>query len=166
MPPDDAHGKMARREPWQFFLGRWVGTSSGKPGDGRSEREYKLVLNNQFIELRSRTIFEPQARNPGGEIHEEIGYISYDQNRRAFILREFHVEGYVNQYLMQEWAPERNLLVLATEAIENFAPGWQARITYEILSPDRFRESFDLAGPDQDWNCMVVSELDRVPGDT
>ena len=151
--------------PWdifRFFLGRWEGTGSGIPGESRVEREYRLVLNDQFIQINDRAVYEPQERNPDGEVHEEIGFISYDRSRSNFVLREFHIEGYVNQYLLENLEAEGKVLVFGTEAIENIPTGWQARTTYEIRGDDEFRETFELAGPDQDWSCYIIIEFKKV----
>jgi hypothetical protein len=149
-------------DTWQtfhFFLGRWKGTSSGNPGESQVEREYKQILNDQFIQVIDRSVYEPQERNPEGEVHEEIGFISYDRTRDVFILREFHVEGYVNQYVSED--VEADKLIFVTEAIENMPPGWQTRTTYEILGENEFKETFDLAGPGQDWACFITNKFSR-----
>lgn len=145
--------------PFRFFLGRWSGIGIGKPGTSQVEREYRLVLNEKFIQINDRSVYEPQERNPAGEIHEEFGFLSFDQNRQRYVLREFHVEGYVNQYVLED--AHEDILVLKTEAIENIPPGWQARTTYEILGENEFRETFDLAGPDQEWTCYISVEFKK-----
>jgi len=38
----------------------------------------------------------------------------------------------------------------------------QARITYEIQGENEFREIFDLAGPDQEWSCLITNEFRRA----
>lgn len=152
------------KDPWErfrYFLGRWKGTGSGNPGKSQVEREYSFVLNEQFIQISDRSVYEPQERNPEGEVHEEIGYFSYDRSRKKHVLREFHIEGYVNQYLLEDREPESKKLVFRTEAIENIPPGWQARTTYEILGENEFRETFDLAGPGQEWSCFITNEFKR-----
>ncbi len=120
------------------------------------------MLNDQFIQINDRSVYEPQERNQAGEVHEEIGYISYDRSRDKFVLREFHVEGYVNQYVLEDWEVEGKVLVFKTESIENIRAGWQARTTYEIRGNDEFRETFDLAGPDQEWSCFITNEFKRA----
>lgn len=162
---DDANKTADPWEPFRYFLGRWRGIGSGNPGESQVEREYKLVLNEQFIQIINRSVYEPQERNPEGEVHEDIGYLSFDRSRQRHILREFHVEGYVNQYMLEDWDPGRKTLVLRTEAIENIPPGWQARTTYEILGENEFRETFDLAGPDQEWSCYITNEFKRKQRD-
>lgn len=120
------------------------------------------MLNDQFIQITDRSVYEPQEKNLKGEVHEEIGYISYDRSRGKFVLREFHVEGYVNQYILEDSAAEGKVLVFRTEAIENIPTGWQARTTYEIWGEDEFRETFELAGPDQEWSCFITNEFKRA----
>ncbi|MDX1435911.1 MAG: hypothetical protein R3335_03815 [Anaerolineales bacterium] len=152
-------------DPWahfRYFLGSWRGRGDGKPGLSRIERSYRLVLNNRFIQINDRAVYEPQEANPEGEIHEEIGFLSFDESRQTHVLREFHVEGFVNRYVLETCDAEAGQLVFVTEAIENIAPGWSARTTYDILSPDRFRETFDLAGPEKPWACYMTNEFKRV----
>jgi hypothetical protein len=154
-------------DPWQtlrYFLGRWQGSGTGKPGESRVEREYQFVLDEQFIQMTDRAVYEPQERNPEGEIHEEIGYFSYDKSRQRHVFREFHVEGYVNQYVMEEWDPSGKKIVFRTEAIENMPSGWQTRTTYEVLGENMFRETFDLVGPGQALSCFITIEFERDSG--
>jgi hypothetical protein len=156
-------GKAGPWEPFRYFLGKWKGIGSGNPGESQVEREYKHVLNEQFIQINNRSVYDPQEQNPEGEVHEEIGYLSFDRSRQIYVLREFHVEGYVNQYILNEW--DTGTLILKTEAIENIPPGWQARTTYEILGENEFRETFELAGPGQDWTCYITNEFIRELAD-
>jgi hypothetical protein len=77
------------------------------------------------------------------------------------VFREFHVEGYVNQYVLEEHI-DGSLFTFVTESIENIPSDWRARTTIEILSEDRFREVFDLAGPGEEWACYITNEFQRV----
>lgn len=121
-----------------------------------------MVLNQQFIQITDRAVYESQENNPDGEIHKEIGYISYDQNRQDHVLCEFHIEGYVNQYVLEDRTSESKKFVFITEITENILPGWLARTTYEIQGKDEFRETFELSGPDQEWSCFLISEFKRA----
>ena len=126
------------------------------------EQSYTLTLADQFIEIESRSVYQPQEANPSGEVHEEIGLISFDQARSQYVLREFHVEGFVNQYLLEQDAHDETILRFVTESIENMPPGWRAKNTLEILTGDSFREVFDLAGPGKEWACLITIEFLRV----
>ncbi|HET6891722.1 MAG TPA: hypothetical protein VFH31_11515, partial [Pyrinomonadaceae bacterium] len=87
----DAQTKPAQNvwEPFRFFIGEWEGTGEGKPGTSKTTREYRFVLNNKFIQIRNRSQYDPQPKNPKGEIHEDWGMLSYDRGRKQFVLRQF-----------------------------------------------------------------------------
>lgn len=76
-------------------------------------------------------------------------------------MREFHVEGYVNHYILEPLVDDSQSFVFVTESIENISTGWRARTTLEVISQDSFRETFDLAGPDQEWACYITNEFVR-----
>jgi len=149
--------------PFRYFIGEWSGSGQGEPGISRSDRDYSLVLHGRFIQIRNRAVYEPQEINPDGEVHEDLGLLSFDKLRGKHVLREFHVEGFVNQYLIDPPESDRGRIVMISEAIENIAPGWRARTRYEILSDDEFREEFDLAGPGKDWERYSATDFKRSP---
>ena len=86
--------------PFKSFIGEWTGQGGGEPGKGNYERSYKFILNGKFIEVHNKSTFEPTASNAKGEVHEDLGYISYDRSKKTFRLRQFHIEGFVNEYLL------------------------------------------------------------------
>jgi hypothetical protein len=145
--------------PLQFLAGTWEGDVDGQPGSGRSVREYRFVLNNRYLEVRGRSTYPPQPKNPKGEIHEEWGMISFDGSRKTFVLRQFHVEGFVNQYA-SEWIRE-GLLRFTSEAIENIPAGYRARETYAIDGPDSFTERFEIAPPGKDFELYSQTRFRR-----
>jgi hypothetical protein len=59
--------------PLGFLIGRWEGTSEGRPGRGTVEREYTRMLGSRFLHLRNRSVYPPQEANPKGEEHEDVG---------------------------------------------------------------------------------------------
>ena len=148
--------------PLKLLEGSWQGTSTGKPGSGTVERSYRFVLRGRFLEVRNKSVYPPQASNPKGETHEDLGFISYDRGRKQFVLRQFHVEGFVNQYVLSETSADGKALVFASEAIENIAPGWRARETWRILSGDEFTETFELAAPGKEFETYSESRLKRA----
>src|SRR5688572_25932688 len=85
-------------EPLRFFVGSWTGVGDGQPGSSTVEREYSFTLNDRFLEVRNKSTYLPQGKNPKGEVHEDRGLVSWDRARRRFVFRQFHVEGFVNQY--------------------------------------------------------------------
>ena len=151
-----------RWAPLRPLLGRWEGTSKGEPGVGRVTREYRLVLGDRFIEVRNRSAYAPTEKHPEGEVHEDLGYLSLDRARKVFVLRQFHVEGFVNTYTGSASLPPEPL-TFTSEAIENIPPGWRARETYRFESPDVLVERFELAEPGKDFALYSESRLTRSP---
>ena len=89
------------------------------------------------------------ASDPKGETHEDVGYISYDRTRKAFVFRQFHVEGFVNTYVATP--STGSALAFTSEAIENIPAGFRARETYRPVSDGEWLEIFELAEPAQDF---------------
>jgi hypothetical protein len=87
------------REPLAFMIGHWEGTSEGQPGKAKVQREYRRALNSRFIHGHTRSEYPAQEKNPKGEIHEDEGWFSFDRARKRIVLRQFHVAGFVNQYV-------------------------------------------------------------------
>jgi hypothetical protein len=153
-----------RFEPFRFFLGAWEGEGEGKPGKSKVSREYRLVLDGRFIEVRNHSLYAPQEGNPG-EDHQDVGFISFDSNRSKHVLRQFHVEGFVNQYVHEGTSEDGKTLTFVTEAIENIPLGWRARETYVLIGPDELVERFELAEPGKEFELYSETRLRRVtPG--
>jgi hypothetical protein len=145
--------------PFRFLVGTWEGTSSGQPGNGTVRREYRLVLRDRFIEGRSTSTYPAQEKNPKGEVHEDFAYFSYDRSSKAFKMRQFHVEGFVSQYVATPTGSSE--IVFNSESLENIPAGWRARETWRITSADSFVEVFELAEPGKDFAVYSETRLTR-----
>ena len=164
--PCSAFGQLTKQDsiwlPFATFIGTWQGTGGGEPGIGKYERSYGFILGKRFIEVRNKSIYPPTTINPDGEKHEDVGYISYDKVRKTFVLRQFHVEGFVNQYVLDSVSVDRKILVFRTEAIENIPKGWQAKESYLLTSVDEIMETFELAAPGKSFEVYTKVTLHRV----
>jgi hypothetical protein len=153
-----------RADPFEAIrslIGKWEGTGEGEPGVSRVEREYKEMLGGRFIEAFNRSTYEPQEKNPKGEVHEDRGIFSYDRGAKRLMLRQFHVEGFVNHYV-QEPTDAPATVVFVTVSIENIPPGFRARETYRFIGPDEFTETFEIAEPGGEFKTYSTSALRRV----
>ncbi|QEC69237.1 DUF1579 domain-containing protein [Panacibacter ginsenosidivorans] len=148
-------------KPLNTFIGQWKGTGEGEPGKGNYERSYMFILNNNFIEVRNKSSYPPTDKNPKGEVHQDIGYISYDQLRKLFILRQFHAEGFVNQYRLGSISADGKTIIFISEAIENINEGWRAKETYELKNENEFVETFELAPPNGQFEVYTKTVLQR-----
>jgi hypothetical protein len=155
----------ATEDPFQrvrFLIGRWEGTTEGQPGKGTISREYSTALNARFIRVKNRSTYPPQAANAKGEVHDDEAFISFDRSRKKLVLRQFHVEGFVNQYA-EDAGTTADRLSLTSEQIENIPSGWRARETYIKRGPDAFEEIFELAEPGKSFEVYSHARFFRVP---
>ena len=148
-------------DPVRALLGKWEGTSEGQPGRGTLTREYRAILNDRFIEETNRSTYLAQEKNPKGEIHEHRSLFSFDRARKTIVFRQFHGEGFVNQYILEP-PTKPGMLVFVTEAIENIPAGYRARETYTFTSPDAFEELFEIAEPGKEFELYSRARLTRV----
>ena len=148
--PAASEGPLAQFSP---VVGGWTGTSDGVFGKANVEKNGEFVLGGRFFRMTSRSVSD-------SEIHEDIGFFSFDERAETLVLREFRSEGYVNTYHLVESADDS--LVFESDRIENPpSPALRARIS---LWPggDRLRETPDLAEGDRPFSLCVDIRLKRT----
>lgn len=111
--------------------------------------------------MQNRSEYPAQEKNPKGEVHEDEGFFSFDRGRKRIVFRQFHVEGFVNQYVEDE-GTSSDRWVFTSEAIENIPPGWRARETYIVHGPNELEEIFELAQEGKPFQVYSRSRLKRV----
>jgi hypothetical protein len=146
----------------QPLVGKWQGTSEGQPGTGTLTREYRVVLRDRFIEETNRSVYPAQEKNPKGEVHEHRSFFSFDNARKTVVFRQFHSEGFVNQYVLEP-TTKPGALVFVSEAIENIPKGYRARETYTFINENEFEEVFEIAEPGKDFSLYSKAKLKRMP---
>ena len=114
-------------EPLRYLVGNWEGAGNGQPGVSKIQREYRFVLNDKYIHVENKSTYDPQPKNPKGEVHQDWGMVSFDKGRKTFVLRQFHVEGFVNQYVITSSSADGKTIVFTSESIENIPAGFRAR---------------------------------------
>jgi hypothetical protein len=144
----------------RFLEGVWEGKGEGANGNSTVTQEYKFVLNGTFLWMKTRAEFKPQEKNPKGEIHEDIGFFSYDRSRKVFILRAFYVEGFVNRYV-GKISDDGKTLTFDSESCENAPAGTRARLEYINKGPNEMEERFYLAWPGQELSCMTINRFKK-----
>ena len=151
-------------DPWtpvRFLIGDWTGESEGEPGKGAATRSYQFVLKDRFIHERNVSTYPPQPKNEKGEVHEHWSFLSYDRARHTIVLRQFHPEGFVNQYALRPGGAP-GALVFESEALENVPAGWKARETYRVVSPDEFVETFEIASDGSTFSVYSRTRFRRA----
>ncbi len=142
-----------------YFIGDWKSETSGKAGKGIGLQSFAPEMNEQYISLKNETKFEASEKHPKGEIHMDWGMISFDSFRKKIVYRQFNIEGYVNQFVLDN--SKEGIYIFETEAIENVPSGFKARITLEIVDKNTFREGFELAPPGKDYSGCIYNVRKR-----
>jgi hypothetical protein len=142
-----AQGKPDPWQPVRFLAGTWQGEATGVGGSGTARRTYTFVLKDRYLHEKNVSTYPPQEENKAGEVHEHWSFISYDRARATLVLRQFHPEGFVNQYVVNKSESTPKKLVFDSERFENYDNNARARETYDIVSGDEFIETFELGDP-------------------
>lgn len=83
----------------RFLVGTRDGAAEGEAGRGTVKRGYEFVMNGRFLHKRNIFTYPPREKNPKGEVHEHWTMFSYDRARNTLVMRQFHQEGFANQYV-------------------------------------------------------------------
>ena len=150
-------------KPFRYFAGSWDGHETGKVGIGKGERTYRFILGTKYLFSNNRSTFEPQEKNPKGEVHQDWTFFSYDRLAATYVMRQFNSEGFVNRFRLEGGTADKRL-VFVSQASENAPPGLRARLTYEIKDNKRFTETFELAMPGRDFELLLTNHWTRRPG--
>jgi len=152
-------------DPWaqvRSLEGEWTGVADGEPGVGTVHRSYQFILGHRFLHERNVSAYSPKQPNTPGEVHEHWSFISYDKQRKRLVMRQFHQEGFVNQYVLVAEESNATRFVFASEAFENLDGRWRARETYEVRSPNELSETFELAEPGKEFQVYSRNSFKRV----
>ncbi len=164
-PAERVTGQPVKPDPWEpvrFLVGDWEGGAKGRAGVGTVRRTYSFILKDRYLHETNVSTYPPQEVNKVGEVHEHWSFFSYDRGRKTLVLRQFHQEGFVNQYTLNaaESAPAK--LVFDSERIENFDNTWRARETYEMRSANEFIETFELGAPGKELQVYSRNHFRRA----
>ena len=147
---------------FEFLIGNWEGTGEGfSSGKSSIHSTFEFLLNKKYIKVTNSSIFEPDDKNPEGSKHEDWGMISYDTDRGLYVFRQFHGEGFVNQYVLNGSLSNDTTFIFETEAIENFMKGGSARFTIHKLGADHIETVFDVSMPGHTYTCFGRNHLFR-----
>lgn len=152
-------------DPWaplRVFEGKWEGPVTGKPGKQFSSRDYEFVMGGKFLSQQDHSVYESRMVNGKPETREDLGFFSYDTSLKKIVWRQFHSEGFVNEYTLDSMSPDGKSFEFVTTKIENLPAGFRAKKAYRIVSADEIEETFSLAPPGKDFDVFTVAHLKRV----
>jgi hypothetical protein len=156
---------VAQSDPWatvRIFEGKWEGSVTGQPGKQHTSREYRFVSEGTFLWQNDHSVYEAQSPDAAPKVREDFGYFSYDKFLKTIVWRQFHSEGFVNEYRLKAASADPKSFEFETVRIENLPAGWRAKKSYRVLSADEIEETFSLAPPDKEYETYTVAHLKRV----
>ncbi len=134
------------------LLGSWKGQNQGSFGTAQVTRATESVLDGYFVRARTKSVGE-------NDVHEDVAFFSYDRDRNAIVLREFHAEGYVTHSVLTE--SDDRVLTFDSEHIENpFDRSLRSRTVIHLTEP--ILETMALATGDRPLEVCVSLTLQRV----
>ena len=145
--------------PLEWLLGTWEGTATGEPGQGAQVRRYEAVLRGEFIMGTNRTTWTPSPAHPGGEVHEDISFFSYDRAAKRFVMQVFYVERFVATHVCEQ--TDANTFVFTADRVQNGPPGMRSRETFEHRG-DELESRFELSMSASEFKPYTREILRRV----
>ena len=150
------------RDVWQDLrplVGRWGGEGSGFGTVSDVTHEWKFVFHGKFLKLETKSV--ARAEEGTGEIHEDVGLISYDTNRSSFVFRQFLSEGFVNIFdVVVEPGDEGTILFESRESESAGATRARMRLTFH--SATEYEMVLDLAAPGKEFVACQRMVMKKV----
>lgn len=148
-------------DPWAGFrplVGVWRGEAAGFGAVSDLTHEWDFAVQDRFLRLRTRSV--RRAEDGGGEVHEDVGYLSRDTDRGAFVFRQFLSEGFVNTFDVVREAD-----VIRFEARESeSAGGVRARMVLTFAGEHDYGMVLELGAPGGPFSACQEMSLRRVKG--
>jgi hypothetical protein len=149
---------------FDYLIGKWKGLGTGNANERSTiKSEFNFVMGDKFIEVINDSKFEPTTKNPEGKHHVDKGFISYDATRNLFVFRQFHIEGFVIQYILVDSLSSNSKLVFESEEIENFIPGGKARWSIKMITSNAIETTFDVSMLKKGYKSFGENKLIRIP---
>ncbi|MEZ5066872.1 MAG: hypothetical protein R3B81_19330 [bacterium] len=123
--------------------------------------DWAFVIDGNFLELRTRSTVRTDTG--GGEVHEDVAYVSHDRDHDAFVCRQFLSEGYVNTYDIR-LPPDPGGEILFAHRDSEGSGGVRAQIRLRFVSRDEYVMALDLAfTPDAEFKACQEMRMHRRP---
>ncbi|WP_243300682.1 DUF1579 domain-containing protein [Geothrix oryzisoli] len=135
-------------DPWsplRFLVGEWRGAVTGEQGTGTVTRRYRFILSGEYLQERSMASFPPQPLHTDGTVLNYASFLMQDRARKTVLFRQFHQERVNGIFVLSKTQSGPTKLVFESEQLDNAPATWKARETFEVVSPDEYVETFEVA---------------------
>lgn len=140
------------------LIGSWSGTATaGERLGGRIARFTMELAGTAFVE-RTSTIFPAEA-GKAEESFEEVGYVTYDREKRKYVAMYFFSTGVFGTYDV-EILPDAGIRMSAG-ALSNFEAGTRSRRVFTRKADGTLDLSLDLAPAGKDFAPFLSGTLKK-----
>ena len=147
--------------PFQLLVGEWEGTGEGFGSTSEVHHKWEFVLQNKFLRLSTRSI--ATTENGSQEIHEDIGYLSFDGDNGTWVFRHFLSEGYVNTFDIIVRGENADTIEFKHRESES-AYGGRAQMHLVFSGSDEYEMILDLADPGADFVACQWMRMKKASG--
>ncbi len=138
-------------QPYRLLAGGWKGEGSGFGIVSDVTHEWEFVMGGEFLRLKTRSVpRDMESSAEVHEVHEDVGYLSLDTDRDAFVFRQFLSEGFVNTFDVTADTDGFVKIVFEYRESES-AGGMRARMLLEFVSQTEYEMVLELAGTGKDF---------------
>jgi len=131
-------------KPFQFLIGDWIGSGSGKPGEGTGEFSLAFDLDKKILIRRNRNNLGPKTGEKAGAVHEDP-----QSSNGPFRAEYFDSEGHVVHYGVS--FAEHKAIFESVAA----SPGPKYKLTYELKPEGVLAIHFAVARPGAGFQTYV-----------
>lgn len=138
-------------DAWQGLrplVGEWRGEGSGFGNVSDVTHTWEFAIQERFLRLRTSSTI--RGKEGPGAVHEDVGYLSRDSDRSAFVFRQFLSEGFVNVFDVS-FANGEGATILFGERASESAGGMRAQMRLEFISDTEYEMVLDLAMPGKEF---------------
>jgi hypothetical protein len=141
-----------------FLTGSWSGTAeSGSRVGGRVSR-FATEMGGNFLVHRGTTVFPAQAGS-AEDSTEEVGYYSYDRERRKYVATYFFSTGIVGHFDVE--IPSDGNVRLVSTSLLNYDNGARMRMTLGRKSDAELAMQIEVAPSGKDFVSYVTSRMTK-----
>ena len=140
------------------LIGSWSGAAiAGTRLGGRIARFTMELAGTAFVE-RTSTIF-PAEEGKAEESFEEVGYVTYDREKRKYVAMYFFSTGVFGSYDV-EFLPDAGLRMTAG-ALSNYEAGARSRRVFTRKADGTLDLSLEIAPSGKDFAPFITGTLKK-----
>jgi len=140
------------------LVGSWAGAASAGSRFGGRIARFTTELNGTAFVERTSTIFPAEPGKPE-ESFEEVGYVTYDREKRKYVAVYYFSTGVFGTYDV-EILPEGGLRMTAA-ALTNYEAGTRSRRVFTRKADGTLDLSLDLAPAGKDFTPFLSGTLKK-----